>query len=136
MAVAKYELTEQAQKIVDELTEINKLQRTSEADKEANRHEIWLAQTFGKKRDVGEGVNWENNFYEKMLNERLRATPNLDAEGTIATTGYLDVIARLERMNEQEGVTEDEKKKNESKINLYRYVNEVLPNSQQKNGRR
>lgn len=51
----------------------------------------------------------------------------------MAMVGYLDVIARLERMNASEGVTEDEKKKNQGRINVIRYVNEELPNVQKKN---
>ncbi|MGG1151237.1 hypothetical protein [Bacillus wiedmannii] len=76
MAVAKYELNDDAKKIVKELEKINKSKLTPQADKEANKHDIWVAQTFGKKRDVGEDVNWDNNLYEKIVNEGLRITPN------------------------------------------------------------
>jgi len=76
MAVAQYELTEQAQQYVNELEELNAHPHTIEEEKEFNRYLIERAKIYGKKRPVGEAVDWENNLYEQMLNEGLRVTPS------------------------------------------------------------
>lgn len=75
MAVAKYELTEQAQQYVNELEELNAHPHTLEDEKEFNAHLIERAYIYGKKRPVGETIDWENNLYEQMLNEGVRVTP-------------------------------------------------------------
>lgn len=76
MAVAKYELTEQAQQYVNELEELNKNPHTTEDEKEFNEHLIERACIYGKKRPVGKAINWENNLYEQVVNEGVRITPN------------------------------------------------------------
>jgi len=43
--------------------------------------------------------------------------------------GYLDVIARLERMKEREGITEEERKAIEGRISWLLFVNEGLQNT-------
>lgn len=76
MAVAKYELTEKAQEFKDELEALNKNPHTTEDESEFNEYLIERAEIYGKKRDVGETVDWENNLYEQIVNGGLRITPN------------------------------------------------------------
>lgn len=47
----------------------------------------------------------------------------------MAMVGYLDVIAKWERMKEREGITEEERKDIEGRIAYVLFVNEGLQNT-------
>lgn len=47
----------------------------------------------------------------------------------MAMVGYLDVIAKWERMKEREGITEEERKAIEERISWLLFVNEELQNT-------
>lgn len=76
MAVAKYELTKEAQEFKEELEALNKNPHTTEDESKFNDYLIQRAEIYGKKRDVGETIDWESNLYEQIVNEGLRITPN------------------------------------------------------------
>jgi len=76
MAVAKYELTDDAKKYKEELEVLNGNPHTTEDESKFNAYLIERAEIYGKKRDVGETIDWENNLYEQIVNGGLRITPN------------------------------------------------------------
>ncbi|MDA1598695.1 hypothetical protein PDK06_28415 [Bacillus cereus group sp. TH217LC] len=74
--ITKYDLTEDAQKEVDELKKQNAHPDISERKKQENDWAIETYHMVGRKKPPYEPINWENGIYEYMAVHKNHITPN------------------------------------------------------------